>query len=224
LPIRGPLTELDREREPGLVTHEPQQPRRIVREAAGVQHPQAARGEVVQRMRRGPNAARIRTGEHHGDRVDGEVATQEIVGERRRLDIRQRSRLGVSLAPGLGQVVGEAVEGDGRRSEPVVIANAAAQPPGECCDIAFDDQVEIPGAAVQQQIAHRPADQIQRFRDGVAEPLKQQRTGRKRPDPLEHHGWPRNLHGADVAGRAGRSRLDCRWRRLALTNAESSSA
>ena len=76
-------------------------------------------------------------GERERDRVDGEVPPLEVLGERRRLHVGQRARVGVRLAPGAGDVVAEPVERRRSRSRTgrapsarrrAIAANAAASP------------------------------------------------------------------------------------------------
>ncbi len=77
-------TALDLEAQPRGVAGQPVQPGRIVDERRVVQHPQHARGQILDCVRHGPEwPARQR----QSDGVDGHVAPAQILGHPRRQDL-----------------------------------------------------------------------------------------------------------------------------------------
>ena len=70
---------LDLELEPRGVTREAQRAGRVVDEAGVVEHSQAAPLQVLETQRRGLHGSRQIAGECDRQRVDGEVAAQQIL-------------------------------------------------------------------------------------------------------------------------------------------------
>src|SRR5919197_1342598 len=97
---RRPL--VDAEVQARRVAHEAEEARGVVGERGVVEDPQPALPEVLVRAGRLAHVA-VEVG---GDRVDGEVAPQQVLVERRGLDLGQRPRACVALAAGGGEVVG----------------------------------------------------------------------------------------------------------------------
>src|SRR5581483_11680453 len=108
---------IGRESEPPRVPSQPEQPRRVIAEAALVEHPKNALLEIVARVGDREQRSPLGSVELQRGRVDGEVAPLEILIDRRRLDIRKRARSAVALAPRPRDVVARAVELDGAGSE-----------------------------------------------------------------------------------------------------------
>ncbi len=148
---------VDGEAQAAGVAGQAEHARRVVDEARFVEHAQAA-------ARAGPPAlqepSQAAVGERQRDRVDGEIAPQQILLEARRDHVGQRAGMGVGLAPGPRDVVAEAVEGHGRGPEPVVDAQRPSERPREGQRVSLDHQVEVVGRAAEQQIAHGAADQV----------------------------------------------------------------
>ncbi len=145
-------------------------PGRVVGERALVQDPQHAGLEVLPGTR--PVGERA-VGEADRDRVDGEVPAREVLPQRRaELDVRQRARPGVALAPGAGEIEGDAGRGDRRRPEALVDGQRAAaalrRTPRDGQRVALDDQVELARDLAAQRVADGAADDVHaRFpRDG----------------------------------------------------------
>ena len=117
---------LDREAQPRHVADQPQQPRRVVEEGALVQHAQAVlpRGPRARRATASSSPSASRT----AIALTREVAAREVLGDRRaELDVGQRARMRVALAPRRGEV-------DRRRStcrgaEALVDDRVVAEPP-----------------------------------------------------------------------------------------------
>ena len=103
-----------------------------------------------------------------GDRVDREVAPLEVLAQGgAELDLRQRARPLVALAPCAREIEGRLGRGDGGGAEAVVDDHLAARPGRGAVRhghrVAFDHEVELVRRATQQQVAHGAADHI----DGV---------------------------------------------------------
>ena len=79
---------LDLEPQPASVPGQPQQPCRVVDEAFVVQHPEQPGVEVLKRLGRGPQPARVAPRQRDGYRVDREVAPAQILVDARRAHIR----------------------------------------------------------------------------------------------------------------------------------------
>ena len=152
---------LDLEAQAARVPHEAKQPRGIVDEAPVVQHAEAAVFEVLQSVRGG---GQLPVDERDRDRVDREVAALEILGQRRGLNLGQRSRMGVRLAARLRDVIDEPVQQHGRRPEPIVPGERPAERPRVSICIALDDQVEVDRRLAQQQVPYRATHQIDTIR------------------------------------------------------------
>ena len=169
---------LDLEAQPRRVADEPQQPRGVVEERAVVQHAQPPRREVLERVR---HRLQLPVREPHRDRVDGEVAAREVFRDRRaELDLRQRTRLLVALAPRGGEV-DDAVRG--RRPEALVQQRLLPQPPRDLGGVALHHQIEVPRVAAEQRVAHRAAHDPD-ARD-VFERVEQLPRAGDLPQPLE---------------------------------------
>ncbi len=93
---------VERAAEPGLVAQRAQQPRRIVGEAPVVQDPDRSRGQVPLAAE-GINQA-LGLLERNRHRVDREVATREVREQVGGLDLRERPRMRIALAPRAGDV------------------------------------------------------------------------------------------------------------------------
>jgi hypothetical protein len=129
-----------------------------------VQDAQHPRGEVVAAAERVAQLAEAARREAHRHRVDGEVAPRQVVVQARRLDDRQRARLGVALAARAGDVQHVLRHLDLRRPERLVHDHATTerrrQRTGERDAVPLDDEVGVVGRAPQEQVANRPADQV----------------------------------------------------------------
>ncbi len=143
--------------EPRGVAPETPEARGVVDEALLVQHPQEARVEVLVGVRR---RAHLALRQRDRDRVDGEVAAQEVFGKRRRLHFGKRARVGIALAPGHRHVDARAIERRGRRSEAVVHDLLAAERVEQRLDLPLDDDVELARRDAAQEVAHGSADQM----------------------------------------------------------------
>ncbi len=133
-----------------------------------MQDAQPARIEVVERVRGRGHVPGGGAGERERDRVDGEVAAQEILLERSGLYVGQRAGVRVGLAPRAPKVIAEAVELDGRGSEAIVGQELAAESLREHGGIPLDNQVQVGRMAPEQQIANGPADQVNSWLIGQA--------------------------------------------------------
>ncbi len=125
---------------------------------------------------------RLRPVERDRDRVDGEVASRQVLGQPGRGHVGQRAGTRVGLGPRAGDVVGEAVEPHGRGPEPVVDPDAAAQRLRHCRRVSLDDEVEVDWGSAQQQIPDRAADEVDAGR--VLENTEQRPGRRQRADSL----------------------------------------
>ena len=143
-----------------------------------MQHAQPPRREVLQRAR---DRLQLPVREPHRDRVDGEVAAREVLGDRRaELDLRQRTRLLVALAPRGGEVDDAA---RGRGAEALVQQRLLPQQPRHLGGVALDHQVEVARVAAEQRVTHRAADHPH-ARD-VLEGVEQLPCAGCLPQPLE---------------------------------------
>ena len=104
-------------------------------------------------------------GQPDGDGVDAEVPPRQVLLDRSaELDIGERTRPGVGLAARAGQVEREPVGEHGRRPEPIVdgqrAADALRRPARDRHRVTLDDEVEFARGAAQQRVAHGPADDV----------------------------------------------------------------
>jgi hypothetical protein len=103
--------------------------------------------------------------EPQGERVDGKVASQEVFVDRGRLDRRQRTGTVVGFRARGNQVEVEVLEADGRRPEPRVRHGPDAcrfgEVPSEGDRVAFDGDIEVDRASVEEEIAQGTADEIE---------------------------------------------------------------
>src|SRR5580765_7565621 len=110
-----------------------------------------------------PPGGLARESDRHG--VDGEVAPEEIVLDRRGLDAWERGRGLVALAAGGDHVdvVAIPVLDDGR-SEGVVWPDAAGEllskHLGELLPVALDGEVDVEGRLAEQDVPDRAADEV----------------------------------------------------------------
>ena len=121
-----------------------------------MQHAQDAGLEVLERAGHGAD----RAVEAERDRVDRHVAAAQVVLERRRLDVGQRARRGVALAPRAHEVVAAGPDDDEHRAEAIVGRHRAAEARGRVVDVALGDEVDLPRDALEEQVADRPADEM----------------------------------------------------------------
>ena len=123
------VLRLQPEPQPARVPRRPEQPRRVVAEAGWVQHPDDAPLQVARAVERVRQVApRLRRQRHrHG--VDREVPACEVVGQRPRLDRRERPRRRVALPPGHDQVQRHAAHAQFRRPELRPVRRHAPQRP-----------------------------------------------------------------------------------------------
>ena len=143
---------IDLEAEPRGVAREAQQARGIVAKAAVMQHAQHAPRDVLLPMRR---RAHPGVGQRYGDRVDGEVTSQQIFGDRRGLDQRQRPRLGIALAASPGDVDARVPQRDAGRPEAVVGDRLATERAQQRLDRPLDEHIELARTLGSQQVADR---------------------------------------------------------------------
>jgi hypothetical protein len=137
-----------------------------------VQHPQAPGLQVCEGVWGGRDRAGLGFAERHGDRVDGEITPQEILVEPCRHHLGKCTRVRISLAPGTRDIEGEAIDMESGRAEPLVQQGTGIEPFRQSMGIAIDDQVEIPGLQIEQQVPHCAAHHVDR--SGLPEPLQQE--------------------------------------------------
>ena len=119
---------LGREAQPRGVPRQPQQPRRVVAEAAGVQHSQPLAPEVC-KARLGPPRARPRRRRPaQRDRVDREVAPHQVLRRAAPASPRAAPRVRVRLGPRGCEVEPQIAERQLGGPEPLVRALLAAEP------------------------------------------------------------------------------------------------
>ena len=115
--------------------------------------------EGIEKLPRG----RRRQAKRH--RVDGEIATSQVLFNRRRLDGRQCAGARIGLRARLRQVDTGRRELHGGGAESQVRDDAPlprlCQLPRQCDGVAFDGHVEVDVGAPEQQVAHAPADEIE---------------------------------------------------------------
>jgi hypothetical protein len=123
-----------------------------------VEDPQAARVEVLLRVRR---PGQVAVGRVPRDRVDGEVAPQQVLLERRpELHLGQRARPRVALAPRAGQVEGVAAERHRGRAEALVLDDTSVDAPRDGHRVALHDEVELMRRTAEQNVADGAADHV----------------------------------------------------------------
>ena len=149
---------LDLEAETGRVAGAAQGPGGIVDERAVVQDPQPAGPQVVEASMRVDDLAGL--GERHRERVDGEVAPAQVLGEGRRAHLGQRPRVRVGLRAGAGDVDRAGRQVDRRGLEAVVDAGRRPERLDQPRGVGVDDQVEVAHGPPQQGVADGAADQV----------------------------------------------------------------
>ncbi len=119
-PRKLECVRLDLESQPGPVAGKAHHPGRVVEEALVMQDPQAARFEVFQGVLGGDQLAAAPPAQRNRDRIDGEVASGEVLLQRSGSDVGQRSRGGVALGTPLGDVDPSIRPGHRGRAETIV--------------------------------------------------------------------------------------------------------
>ena len=143
-----------------------------------MQGAQAVLREVLERAGDGLELA---VGQPDGDRVDAEVAAREVLGDRRaELDVGQRTRMRVALAPRRGEVDGA---GRVRGPEALVDDRAVAEPLRGGRRVALHHEIEVARVAPEQRVADRAAHHpdARQVRQGV----EHGRRAGHLPQPLE---------------------------------------
>ena len=166
---------LDSEAEARLVPGRPQDASGVILERAGVEDADAAGLKVCLPAGRIEQPSPFGTVQPQRHRVDREVASQQVLVDRRGLHVRESARPRVRLRAGCGQVDREALAADRRGAESGVglhseraggrgwvRLNAPPTEDGLCqCDgISFDCDVDIQRRMPQQEVAQRAADQV----------------------------------------------------------------
>ena len=156
-----PRVRCDREAESRRITRQPQQPRRVVLEARVVEHGQGAPLEVVMGTRRRQQHSGVIAGETERDRVDREVAPQQVGRDRRRFDLRQSARVRVALAACAREVIADGAAADADGAEPRLAEGLrGADACGELARLAVDREVDVNELPLQDQVADGPADEV----------------------------------------------------------------
>ena len=144
-----------------LVAQCAQEPRRVVDEAAVVQHADRTGVEVgaaVVRVEQGL------VGQGHGHRVDREVPTREVLLDARGLDVWERAGLGIALAPGRGEMDVRIVEAHRGRPEAIVLDHFSPQSSSNCGRglprVALDGKIQIDGIRAAEVVSHRPSHDV----------------------------------------------------------------
>jgi hypothetical protein len=136
-----------------------------------VQHADHAGAEVVESAVRVVQVTEIVSGQSHRHRIDREIAATEVVGQRRGLHERQRSRPLVDLAACSGHVEGQLAGLHRGGPEPFVLARPAGeslgQGAGHRAGASLNRYVEVDRFRSTQQITYRAAHQ-----EGRRQPLE----------------------------------------------------
>ena len=153
---------LDGEPEPLRQTDCSKDPGGIVQEAPVVKHPNHPPLDVGSAPR---GIVQLVGVEIEGNGVDREIATKQIVGQASGAHRRKRPRLAVSLASGSGNVdLGQLGGGDLVGEELWIRADPPPRSPGQGAGEGgapfLEGQIDVGDRPVQQQVAHRPSDQI----------------------------------------------------------------
>ena len=156
-----------------------------------MQDPDDAGVEIALPAVRIVELAEIRVAQTHRHRVDREVTSPQVLGQRRGLDLRERSRPFVALAASRRKVRDHLRSGDRGGAEALVHAHLAAEAlsnrPRKRQGVTLHGDVDVHRVRAAQQVAHRPSDQVGR---GESLQRRQQLThAGQRPDSLrEVHG------------------------------------
>ena len=146
----------------------------VVDEREVVEHADRPRLEIAPPAEGIDEPAEVGALERDRHRVDREIAPEEVLADRGVLDGRQRRRRVVELGARGDDVdaLVLAVEDD-RRAELVMRAHTPAervrQRLRKCDRVALDGDVDVEAALAEQDVAHRPADEVDAFvrlRDG----------------------------------------------------------
>ena len=142
-----------------------------------------------------------RPGERNRQRIDAEIASQEILLQRTRSDLGERAVARVMLAAHRREIESRAIPLEVHRAEPVV--NPQLEPPTRnalrefsraFAGFGLDGEVDVPDLATHEPIANRPTHQVhpQLARLGAAEHLLKELGGRsgKRPEHLGRRRAP----------------------------------
>jgi hypothetical protein len=164
---------VDREPQARGVAGDAPEPGGVVTEARVVQHPQAARLQILERSVHGVQA-RVEP-ERHG--IHRDVAAAQVLVQRARPHVGQCARALVALGAGADEVQPAAVgERHRRRAEALVDADVG-RPRRQAGDggteVAGDDEVELARRAPQQRVADRSAH----HEDAVLGPVGAERVG-----------------------------------------------
>ena len=124
-----------------------------------VEDPQPSGPQVVEAAVRVDDLAGL--GQRHRERVDGEIAPAQVLGEGRRAHLGQRpgARVGLRSRPGDVDRAGRQVNRRGLEA----VVDAGASPPSASISLAaspVDDQVEVAHGPSQQGVADGSADQV----------------------------------------------------------------
>src|SRR5204863_1226887 len=93
--------------------------------------------------------------ERDGAAVDREISTPQVLLKSCRLDLRQRTGMGIALAAAARDVERVPLEGDGGRAEAIVTLNRATELRGKQAGVGVDDEIELSGIALEQQVPDR---------------------------------------------------------------------
>ena len=156
---------IDLEPKARAVAREAEEARGVVAEAALVKHAQASRGEVRERVVGRLQDPSLRSPEWHRDRVDREVAAREVLGDGAGPDLGQGARVWVALRAALRDVDPQPCAPlHDRGAEAIVhgrvrVRHALGELGDEPCGVAAHDHVELSRLELEQQVAHRAADE-----------------------------------------------------------------
>jgi hypothetical protein len=174
-----------REPEPGREARRPEGTGGVVVEAAPVQDAQRTALEIAHALRRIHDAIATRPRlrrQRQGERVDREVAAQQVFLEGPGLDLRERPRMRVALAPRGREIQRGPLPREHDGPEAIVSGGAhpfALEAPRELLGAAriLDQEIDIAHLAPEEPVPHRPTHQVDGELTGLGRP-------EHRPDEL----------------------------------------
>ena len=179
----------------------------ILDEGQVVQHPHDAAAEVALAAVGVEQQAELGRQQRHGHRVDGEVATVQVLADRGVLDRGQGCRVLVVLGARAGHVDAQVAGQHHRGVELLVRVHAAVQRRGKALGegdaVALEGEVDVEAGLLQQQVANGAAHEVDAGvvgggRGGGPQPLQ---AGHG-PQPVAQVGRaPRRRAGRGIAQR-----------------------
>ncbi len=99
--------------------------------------------------------------QRHRHRVDREVASRQVLHQRRRLNIGQGTRCGIALGSRGGEIDAPVAAANDRCAKPIVLDNLTSELCGDVGDVALNRHVEV-GAIISNEgeVPHCTADEV----------------------------------------------------------------